>query len=204
MPRALLGLMLATLAGCSQTKETFIPRTYHSFVSLFNGYYHANERYKEALDQIEDQYVVPQEGLIPILDAEDKEAAQAGFAKLDEAIEKCDVILYRHKNGSYVDNCHLLKGKVWYYKQNNSLALLSFDYLTLAFPETNLMPQVRYWRSRTKYRMDNIFGAKQEIEDLIAEQNAELIEEGKIDEEMDAQLDGTEVHLIQTRNSDVG
>jgi hypothetical protein len=41
------GLLLVLLIlGCSAERQNFLARNYHTFVSYFNGYYHADKRFR--------------------------------------------------------------------------------------------------------------------------------------------------------------
>lgn len=49
------GLLLVSIAlvGCSAEKNTALSRSWHTFVSYFNGYYHAEQRFRLAQKEIE-------------------------------------------------------------------------------------------------------------------------------------------------------
>lgn len=151
--------------GCSSEKNNFISRNYHTFVSYFNGFYHATQRFKEGVKLVEKSYTIPLDTfhyLVPDLKPPPSDAVQL----FDQAIKKCDVIIFRHKNGRYVDDCRFLNGKCRYYKNQLPLAIQHFEYILIAFPNSPLKPEVLYWLARSQYHQENYFAALQTLNNL--------------------------------------
>ena len=161
---ALAALVLAfVVQACNNTKPTKLGKAYQSFISLFNGYYHAETRYKEAIRSIQRAYSVPvqEDEFISVLDLPAADKAQANTQLLDQAIEKCDLIIFRRKQSSYQDDCFFLKGRCWFYKNNTAEAMANFTYVLDVFPKSKLKPEVLYWMALTNIATGNDYGAEE-------------------------------------------
>lgn len=147
--------------GCSAEKDTFVSRNYHSFVSLFNGYYHANKIYKEGVTKVDREVEVPEDGFLPLL----PETGGGSAAQFDRAVQKCDVIIFRHKNGRWVDDSYFLKGKCSFYKGNYYDALMAFEYVLGRYSESDLRSEIQLWMARTHFLLNNKFRTQQLLQD---------------------------------------
>jgi len=141
-------LILGT--GCGKHRRTFVARNWHSFLSLFNGYYNANVKFKEGARNTEKNFKFKQDDLMPVF-AWDGEASAGDAALFDEAIKKCDIVIYRHPHGKWIDDCRHLNGKSNFYKHNSATAILNFEYILAAFPKSDLVPETKVWLAKSYY-----------------------------------------------------
>lgn len=162
----LLLVVTALLSACGAQKKTWTARTYHSFVSYFNGYYHANLNYEKGVAKIEEQSTLPSDGFIPLMTLGEAQAAQSAYIYFDTAIVKNDVIIYKHPNGNWVDDCRFLTGRCHFYKGNYSLAIQNFKYVLFAFEESDLIPEVKLWLAKTYFVNGNEIRAQETLADL--------------------------------------
>lgn len=142
-------MLLLTCSGCGKHRKSFVARNWHSFLSLFNGYYNANVKHKEGVKETEKGYKVNQDGLIPVF-AWDTEGS-AGAANFDESIKKCDIVIFKHPYGKWIDDCRYLNGRSNFYKHNSATATLNFEYILAAFPKSDLVPEVKVWLAKSYY-----------------------------------------------------
>ncbi|MCS6790778.1 MAG: tetratricopeptide repeat protein [Bacteroidia bacterium] len=156
-----LGLM--GVIGCSAERNTAISRTWHTFVSYFNGYYHANQRFKLAQREIELQTPEPTEGWTPVFPLVDPNYARSQYNRLEEATKKCEVIIFRHKNGRYIDDSRTLIGQAWLLRSNLSNAEMNFNYVLNAFPETPLRPWIYWWQAYAALHDENPYRAETQL-----------------------------------------
>ena len=150
-------VIIALLAclSCSKTKTTFVPKTYHATTSLFNGYYNANLVYKEVLTQLEEGYEIPENKPIEVIYYGTEDEIKGLTAQFDKIVEKNDIVIFKHPNGGWVDNCRLLNGKSQFYKKEYELAMENFDDILENYPESDLLPEAHLWRAKTFYMMEN-------------------------------------------------
>ncbi|MGQ9862890.1 MAG: type IX secretion system periplasmic lipoprotein PorW/SprE [Bacteroidia bacterium] len=149
-----------SLMGCGAERQNVVARSYHTFVSYFNGYYHAEKKFREAQDKIEQSMPLPSEGWLPIYIKVDPTHAKPSYTLLEEAAKKCEVIIFRHKNGNYVDDSRALIGRTWVYRGNLVNARMNFDYVLLAFPRTPLRASIYWWQAYSALQEDNLYGAE--------------------------------------------
>ncbi len=162
-----LSLLVILLSfGCSAEKNTFVSRNYHTFVSYFNGFYNAQKKFKEGVKKVESE--------VSPLSSEDwnplylpRNAEKNAMRLFDQVIKKCDIIIFRHKNGKFIDDCRLLNGKCWYYKGNLPNAKQNFEYVLIAFPETPLKKETIYWLARTQFAEGSFYSAEQTLEKIL-------------------------------------
>ena len=143
------------LISCAKDKTTVPARLYHNTTSLFNGYYNANELFKETVKQIEEQYEFTDEALMEVVYYGTEDEIKGHTSKFDEIIKKNDIVIFKHPNANYVDDCRFLNGKAWFYKQGYNLAMENFDEVLLNFPESDLIPEVMIWKAKAFYFLDN-------------------------------------------------
>ncbi|MBX3102999.1 MAG: tetratricopeptide repeat protein, partial [Bacteroidetes bacterium] len=171
--------------SCSSEKNTAVSRNYHTLVSHFNGFYHAEQKYKEAVGQMEKTLIVPQTGYISLLALSETGQAgsspdQSSFPQLDVANKKCDLIIFRHKNGKYVDDSYLLKGKCAYQKGNYYEAIVDFEHIKRKFPESPLLPAGALWTAKAHLMSQNPYRAKEAVTQL-KKLNLKMDKELKVD-----------------------
>lgn len=163
----LITVSLLALLSCAKDKTHLPARLYHNTTSYFNGYYNAKQLFNETLDELEEQYEFPEAGLIEVINYGDEDEIKSYTGRFDEVIEKNDVVMYKHPNGNYVDKCRLLNGKAWFYKKSYDLAMQNFDEVLDKFPDSELVPEVHFWRAKSFYMMENSEMARDVLEEEV-------------------------------------
>ncbi len=151
----LIIILAAALFSCGREKTTLPARIYHNTTSFFNGYYNANLLFNETLEQIEGQYLFPEEGFIEVINFGSEDEIKSFVSNFEKINEKNDIVIYKHPNGKWVDDCRFLNGKSWFYRQNYTLAMQNFDEVIDKFPDSERLPEAYIWKAMTFYRMDN-------------------------------------------------
>ncbi|MCS7073153.1 MAG: tetratricopeptide repeat protein, partial [Bacteroidia bacterium] len=157
----------------SSGKGNFLIRGYQNLVSYFNGFYNAKQLYKEGVKSVESTLTPPEDKLMPLVNVGDAAKAKSSFSKFDEAIKKCEVIIFRRKKSDWQDDCRFMIGRCQFYKNNYALAAQNFEYILAAFPKSNLRPEVQIWLAKTAYMTKNPWKAKETLDKLLKE-NAKL------------------------------
>ncbi|MCS7084468.1 MAG: tetratricopeptide repeat protein [Bacteroidia bacterium] len=155
--------------GKAKTGGKGAGKGYHTMTSLFNGYYHADKLYKEGMANAEKNVKIPPSGFLPLIPTKDQVVKASQF---DRAVEKCDVIIFRHKKGDYVDDCYFLKGKCAFQKGEYFDAVVNFNYIGVKYPDSPLILQVKLWQAKCAYAQDNAFRAKRLLEEALREDAA--------------------------------
>ncbi len=160
--------MTVLLAGCGAERQNFIARNYHTFVSYFNGYYHAEQRFRLAQQDIELKTPDPVDSFIRVFPLIEPNIAREQYGRLEEATKKSEVIIFRHKNGRYIDDCRTLIGQCWVLRSNLPSAQQNFTYVLNAFPQTPLRAKLYWWEAYAALQDDNPYRAETRLTDLLA------------------------------------
>jgi tetratricopeptide (TPR) repeat protein len=167
-------LLVLFLIGCGAERQNFLARNYHTFVSYFNGYYHADKRFRTAQAEIELKTPDPSEGYVRVFPLIDPAIAREHYTRLEEATKKCEVIIFRHKNGRYVDDCRTLIGQCWVLRSNLPNAEQNFSYVLSAFPGTPLRPKVYWWEAYTALQDHNPYRAETRLTEILGMSSREV------------------------------
>ncbi|MCS7153003.1 MAG: tetratricopeptide repeat protein [Bacteroidia bacterium] len=155
------------LWGCGAERQNAIARTWHTFVSYFNGYYHADQRFRQSQREIELHTPDPAEGYIRVFPLVDPSIARSHYSRLEEAAKKCEVIIFRHKNGRYIDDSRTLIGQTWVLRSNLPNAELNFNYVLNAFPNTPLRAKLYWWQAYAALHEDNPYRAETRLTEAL-------------------------------------
>jgi tetratricopeptide (TPR) repeat protein len=139
------------LSSCGPEKTGFFARGYHNTTAFFNGYYNATVKYKEGVKAVEKTNKLKPEKLAGIFNLGEPSQAKTSYTLFDEAIKKCDMVLYRHPKSKKADDCRFLNGKSWFYKRNFVLAARNFEYVIEAYPKSKLLTDAKIWLAKTYY-----------------------------------------------------
>ncbi len=135
---SILLAVILFLAACSGGKKggklSLLGGFYHNTTARYNGYYYGKlklNRVKESMtSSLQDDYTK----LLPLFT--DEEAGTGSKGDLDSVIIKLSVVTQLHPKSKWVDDCHLLIGESYFYKQNYEDALSTFQYIVATFKES--------------------------------------------------------------------
>lgn len=167
MQRWLLFGAAVLLLSCGPERQNFIARNYHTFVSYFNGYYHAEQRFRLAQREIELKTPDPIDSFLRVFPLIEPSLAREQYGRLEEATKKCEVIIFRHKNGRYLDDCRTLIGQCWVLRSNLPSAQQNFTYVLNAFPQTPLRAKIYWWEAYAALQEENPYRAETRLTDLL-------------------------------------
>ncbi len=134
------------LASCVTQKKkdeqdlSLIGKWYHNTTAHYNGYFNAEELYKESLAQLNEQNQNNFNEVLPVYPFLEIDNPQAVADQLDKATEKLARVVSLHRQSKWTDDCYLLVGKAQYLKQDYESAEETFRYLIDEFepePEFN-------------------------------------------------------------------
>jgi hypothetical protein len=143
------------LLSCSKEKDTLTHRIYHSTTSYFNWYYNADRLFDETVGLLETQYRFPEQGFMEVVYYGTPESVQSLIPDLEKVNEKNDAVMFKHPNGNFIDECRLLNGKSWFYRQNYRKALKNLRVVIDSFPGTEHATEAWFWTAQTQYQKGN-------------------------------------------------
>lgn len=161
-------VLLGGILGCSAERNNAVSRTWHTFVSYFNGYYHAEQRFRLAQREIEQQTQDPTDDYIRVYPIVEPNIARPQYTRLEEAAKKCEVIIFRHKNGRYIDDSRTLIGQTWVLRSNLPNGDLNFSYVLNAFPNTPLRAKIYWWQAYAALHDENPYRAETRLTEALS------------------------------------
>lgn len=148
--------------------------------SLFNGYYNGERKWREGVKEIDETFRIAPSGYIPILYTGSEEDAKTYGSTFDESIKKCEVVLLKHPNSNWKDDCFYLMGRGWFYKKNYILAKQDLEWVIANNPDSKLLPQVYLWLVKTLYLSGSEATAKQVLEKDLPNQKLSKRDQGEL------------------------
>ena len=121
------------LSSCSSAQKNkdevgFVGRKFHDLTARYNGYFNANELYKESKLQLENGYQDNYNNILNIYPYESVENPESVKENMDQAIEKVIKVSTLHEVSKWVDDCYVLMGKAQYLKGDYESAQETFAY----------------------------------------------------------------------------
>ncbi|MGE5497060.1 MAG: tetratricopeptide repeat protein, partial [Syntrophothermus sp.] len=150
----LLSLLAASLAftGCG---------LWNNFTTYFNLYYNAERLFNES----EQEIIQQKKNYFSIQDSRSIGNASGNLTKV---IEKLSKLLQFNAQSAYVDDALLMIGKSFFYQQDYQKALRKFTELISTAPNSDLVPQARFWIAKTELRLKNYTQAIAILDELSA------------------------------------
>lgn len=146
---------LLLFAACGKQRTNILAKGYHKTTSYFNGYYNANEILKATTRMIDDQYQYPGGGLFDIYYIGTEDEVKNYEGDFDKIIEKNDIVIYKHPNGGFADDCRFMNGQSHYFKKDYRKAMENFDDVIESYPESKILPKTYLWKAMTYYEAGN-------------------------------------------------
>ncbi len=141
--------------SCSQQKNRWINRAYHSTTTRYNIYFNGNESFKDGIFTIETANKDDYTKILPVFIYGDENTAKSAFPQMDNAIKKASKSVQRHsmyikevEYNEWIDDCYLLVGKSEFYKREYHKALLTFEYVAKDFKHKEIKHEAMLWLVR--------------------------------------------------------
>jgi tetratricopeptide (TPR) repeat protein len=172
LPWAALGLALLA-AGCSQEKDAFLNRTFHRLTARDNGWFNANEKLKEKVQDIEDAHKDDFDQVLPVFVYGTEQQAKAAVPDLEKCIDKCSLVIERHsmdikgkEKNTWIDDAWFVIAKSQFYKRNYSEAERGFTFITRKFKGSNRELESQVWLARTAIELEQFGKARSALEQV--------------------------------------
>lgn len=157
----LLGIVLLLSAGCSTRKNTFFSRTYHNVTTHYNIYWNGEEAFKNGYTQLSATLKDDYNQILPIYQTARPEGVQGIALQMDRAIEKANKAIAKHsllydfkEYNRWIDDCYLLMGRAFYYKQDYANARRNFDYVVMRFNGEPSSYEAMLWQAKCAIQSD--------------------------------------------------
>lgn len=161
--------------SCSQQKNRWQNRAYHSTTTRYNIYFNGNESFKEGVFAIESANKDDYTKILPVFIYGDENSAKSAYSQMDNAIKKASKSVQRHsmyikeiEYNEWIDDCYMLVGKAEFYKREFHKALQTFEYVARDFKHKEIKHEAMLWLARTYMELKD-FNKAGKFLDLVTE-----------------------------------
>jgi tetratricopeptide (TPR) repeat protein len=151
---------LTMFSACSTKKNTFVRRTYHNVTSHYNVYWNGMDNLREGLKEYEaglkDNYAL----VLPVFQYGDKagaskisQYADIAIKKASKAINKHSMVFNRKEHVKWIDDCYLLIGKSYFYKQDYPMARRTFEFVIKTYNENDIKYEAMLWQAKSNIQI---------------------------------------------------
>lgn len=140
--------MLCLVTSCRSSRKHdagFLKRTYHNITARYNGYFNANQLFKESLAAFEQSYVDSYDQLLPVLKIPGESQSQDLAATMGTVIGKASEVIERHEISRWTDDSYLLIGKANFYRHDFDNALLNLQYVYNEYEDNDIRQEALAW-----------------------------------------------------------
>ncbi|MDG1057226.1 MAG: hypothetical protein P8O83_05825, partial [Flavobacteriaceae bacterium] len=164
--------------SCSQKKDKFLNRNWHSLNTKYNILYNGNLALDAGLKDIEDSYQDNYWAILPVERLSFSEDLFSEFnnqnANFERAEQKAIKAVQKHgmnikgkEKNPQIDEAYMLLGKARYFDNRFIPALEAFNYILFKYPASSNINLAKIWRAKTNLRLQNEEGAIQNLKKLI-------------------------------------
>ncbi len=179
--------------ACSNQKNTFISRQYHSLTTHYNVYFNGKESMKEGERKIEEGIQENYSLLLPVFEYQNSTARALSFSSMDRTLEKATKAIKIHsitrkpkrKKGNqsekykifrkkkeyndWIDDCYFLIGKAKFYKGEHHVSEKAFEFILKEYPESELIPEAKLGLARSLIDRGEFISGSEILDRLIDE-----------------------------------
>lgn len=173
----ILGLIVTTLGSCKTTKNTFLNRNYHSTATRYNWYYNAKLNFHAGQNKLQEEHKDDYNQLLRIYPLGTKKEAQSIAPQMDKALKKCASAISKHsmlikgeERNRWIDDCYLLIGKAYYYKQEYIKAIEAFRLVGRQFQGNISAYESQIWLLRSFVEEGDLGSAELVIENIVMDE----------------------------------
>ncbi len=164
---------LTLLTGCSTKKNTFVRRSYHNLTAHYNVYWNGMDNLRQGLKEyqagLKDNYAL----ILPVYNYGDKTSsakisqyADVGIKKASKAINKHSMYFNHKEYNKWMDDCYLLIGKCYFYKQDYPMARRTFEFVIKTYNQSELKYSAMLWQAKANIQMGD-FNRAEPVLDML-------------------------------------
>ncbi len=187
-----LSLLMLTMVGCTNKKNTAIARGYQAMTTRYNVYYNGRESLEKGKQNIEDAYKPDYSQILRMYPVGDKSTKTAAYSQCNRTLDKCQTAIKLHsmrkkpvkkpakmKDPKYaafyaqeefnpmMDDVWMLMGECKYYNQDFLAASATFTYVEKHFSvHKDLVVKATIWRARALMEMDWLYEADEILSNI--------------------------------------
>ncbi|MCX6304841.1 MAG: tetratricopeptide repeat protein [Bacteroidetes bacterium] len=147
-------------SACSTKKNTFVRRTYHNITAHYNVYWNGMDNLRQGLKEqqadLKDNYAL----ILPVFYYGDKagatkvsQYADIAIKKASKAINKHSMTFSRKEYVRWIDDCYLLIGKSYFYKQDYPMARRTFEFVIKTYNYNEIKYEAMLWQAKANIQI---------------------------------------------------
>ncbi|MCX6290708.1 MAG: tetratricopeptide repeat protein [Bacteroidetes bacterium] len=170
-------ILLFILAACSNTKNTFVNRTFHNLSAHYNGYYNAGLKLEDGEEKLAASHQDKYDRVLSVFKYGDQNKAKAIFPQMDDAIKRTSTVISRHtiinKNGNevpsaekWIDDNWLVYGKALFFKHEYFEAIETFKYIESTYKKEPTRFAASLWLAKCFLELTQLREAEDKLDYL--------------------------------------
>ncbi len=175
--RLLFLILLSVLMACSNTKNTFINRTFHNLSAHYNGLFNATLKLEDGEQKLADSHEDKYDRVLSVFKYGDKAKAKAIYPQMDDAIKRTSTVISRHtlinKNGSeipsaehWIDDNWMVYGKALFFKHEYFDAIETFKYVESTYKTEDNRFAASLWLAKCYLELTQLRDAEDRLDYL--------------------------------------
>ena len=163
--------------SCSNTKDTFVNRTFHNLSAHYNGYYNARVKLREAEDNLASSHTDAYDRPLQVFQYADATKAKAVYPLLEDAMKRTTTVIQRHtiidkrgneKPGSekWIDDNWLVYGQCQFFKHDYFDAMETFKYIENTYKKDPGRHLASMWIAKTLLELTQLNDVESKLDYL--------------------------------------
>jgi tetratricopeptide (TPR) repeat protein len=142
--------MILVLISCKSEKKSTIGKIYHDITAHYNGYFNAKLKIDNTERQNDKSFQDRYDDILPVFklakeDSEAKSGKSAGNQTMDEAIKKASLVVQRHEQSKWIDDCYFEIGRAYFYKKDYFTAAETFQFAAGRYKDKEVGDKSYIW-----------------------------------------------------------
>jgi tetratricopeptide (TPR) repeat protein len=150
-----------------------VRRTYHNVTAHYNVYWNGMDNLRQGLKEyqagLKDNFAL----VLPVFYYGDKSSAtkmsqyaDIAIKKASKAINKHSMVFNRKEYNRWIDDCYLLIGKSYFYKQDYPMARRTFEFVIKTYNENEIKYEAMLWQAKASIQIGD-FNRAEPMLDLL-------------------------------------
>lgn len=142
-------------------------RSYHNLTAHYNVYWNGMDNMRTGIREqqagLKDNFAV----VIPVYNYGDKASAtkisqyaDIAIKKASKAINKHSMVFNRKEYNKWIDDCYLLIGKAYFYKQDYPMARRTFEFVIKTYNDSEIKYEAMLWLAKANIEMGDFSRAE--------------------------------------------
>jgi tetratricopeptide (TPR) repeat protein len=183
--------VLLFISSCSTKKNTWTRRAYHNVTAHYNVYWNGMDNMRQGIKEfnasVKDNYSM----ILPVFNYGDKASASKMSQYGDLAIKKAQKCITKHsmvfgkkEYNRWIDDCYMLMGKAYFYKQDYPMARRTFEFVVKTFNENEIKYEAMLWMAQANMQLGE-FSRAEPLLDMVQDK----IKNGQAPDKYERDLD---------------